>query len=186
MAHHVCPFWIGYLLASPVRRLWHDPKSIVRPYVHPGSVVLEPGPAMGFFTLELARAVGDRGRVVAVDVQPKMLAALRRRADRRGLLSRIDARQVTGEHLPVEDLRGSVDFVLLFAMVHEVPDQAIFWGDVVGTMKAGAKLLVAEPKGHVTKEAFAATLEQAGRAGLFVEFEPRIASSHAVLLRKSS
>jgi glycerol-3-phosphate dehydrogenase len=35
---------------------------------------------MFFFTLELARLVGPRGKVISVDVQEKMLAGLRRRA----------------------------------------------------------------------------------------------------------
>jgi hypothetical protein len=88
--------------------------------------------------------------------------------------------------LPVDDLRASVDFVLLFAMVHEVPDQALFWGDVAGAMKPGAKLLVAEPTGHVTREGFAATLEEARRAGLVFESAPRIAKSHTAVLTKSA
>jgi ubiquinone/menaquinone biosynthesis C-methylase UbiE len=54
--------------------------------------VLEPGPGMGFFTLELARRVGDAGRVVAVDIQPKMLSVLQRRAAKTGLQNRIETR----------------------------------------------------------------------------------------------
>ncbi|HKN08101.1 MAG TPA: methyltransferase type 11, partial [Pseudomonadota bacterium] len=41
---------------------------------------------MGFFTLELARLVGPEGRVIAVDLQPQMIAGLRRRAERAGLI----------------------------------------------------------------------------------------------------
>ena len=61
----VCPWWAGYILASPLRRLIQDPRSLLAPYVHPGMTVLEPGPGMGFFTLELARLVGPAGRVIA-------------------------------------------------------------------------------------------------------------------------
>ena len=82
MPHHVCPWWLGYLLASPVRKLFQDPAGILAPHVHEGMTVLEPGPGMGFFTLELARRVGPRGQVVAVDVQERMLAGLLRRARR--------------------------------------------------------------------------------------------------------
>lgn len=45
-------------MAAPVRRLWHDPEVIVGPYVGAGMTVLEPGPGMGFFTLDMARRVG--------------------------------------------------------------------------------------------------------------------------------
>ena len=59
--HRVCPWWVGYILASPVRKLWQNPARILGPFVQPGMTVLEPGPGMGFFTLELARLVGPKG-----------------------------------------------------------------------------------------------------------------------------
>jgi hypothetical protein len=49
MAHGVCPWWLGYLLASPLRRLMMDPRKLLAPYVHEGMTVLEPAPGMGFF-----------------------------------------------------------------------------------------------------------------------------------------
>lgn len=52
--------------------------------------VLEPGPGMGFFTLALARLVGPSGKVIALDLQPKMIAALKRRVAKANLLSRIE------------------------------------------------------------------------------------------------
>jgi len=85
MARAVCPWWLGYFLASGLRRLVQDPAAILGPYVTEGMVVFEPGPGMGHFTLELARRVGSRGKVVAVDVQPRMIETLRRRAEEAGL-----------------------------------------------------------------------------------------------------
>src|ERR1051325_6297489 len=84
--HSVCPWWLGYLLASPIRRLWHNPAGVLTRYVRPGMTVLEPGPGMGYFTMELARRVGESGRVIAVDLQPEMLTGLRRRAAKAGLV----------------------------------------------------------------------------------------------------
>lgn len=77
--HDVCPWWVGYFLASPLRRLIQDPGLVLYPHVHAGMTVLEPGPGMGFFTLELARLVGAAGRVLAVDVEPRMIRGLQRR-----------------------------------------------------------------------------------------------------------
>ena len=185
MLHRVCPWWIGYFLASPVRRLWQDPRAIVSPFVREGMVVLEPGPGMGFFTLELARLVGPEGRVVAVDVQPRMLSALRRRAERRRLAGRIDARLAGPDGMALGDLAARVDFVLAMAMVHEVPDPARFFGEIAAAMKPGAKLLLAEPRGHVDVPAFAATLELAAAHGLGVVGRPVIAASHAALLARN-
>ncbi|MBU1207873.1 MAG: hypothetical protein KKH04_13245 [Proteobacteria bacterium] len=54
MAEHVCPVWVGYLLASPLRKLFQNPKKILEPYVQKDMKVLDVGPGMGFFTLPLS------------------------------------------------------------------------------------------------------------------------------------
>jgi ubiquinone/menaquinone biosynthesis C-methylase UbiE len=150
--------WLGYVLASPIRRLLHDPPTILNPFVTTGMTVLEPGPGMGFFTLELARHVGPTGRVVAIDVQPRMLAAQRRRAARAQLQDVIETRLVAVNGMVVDDLAGQVDFVLAFAVVHELPDPGRFFGEVARALKDGGRLLVAEPNGHVTAAEFEVTL----------------------------
>jgi ubiquinone/menaquinone biosynthesis C-methylase UbiE len=80
VAHRVCPWWIGYLLLSPFRRWGQNPNAVLGPYVTRGMTVLDVGCAMGFFTLDLARLVGSNGRVIAVDLQSRMLRS--RRPDR--------------------------------------------------------------------------------------------------------
>ncbi len=182
MAHGVCPWWAGYFLASPVRRWLQDPGAIVAPFVSEGFIVLEPGPGMGFFTLELARRVGPEGRVLAVDLQPKMLNGLRRRAARAGLAERIDARVCTTDNLGIEDYAGRVDFALAFAMVHEVPEPTALFKELRRALKTSGKLLFAEPAGHVQAKAFEATLEQAHGAGFTVGMGPNIWRSHTAVL----
>lgn len=186
MAHRVCPWWIGYLLASPVRRwLGQDPVKILSPYIREGMTVLEPGPGMGFFTLELARRVGASGKVVAVDLQPKMIAGLKRRAEKAGLLDRIETRVAVSESLGVDDLAGRVDFTLAYALVHEMPDSAKFFREAAAVSKAGALLLLAEPSGHVKGDQFEIELKQAAEAGFLVGERPVVPHSRAVLLRKA-
>ena len=164
-SHHVCPWWLGYLLASRVRRLWQDPAPILGPFVREGMIVLEPGPGMGFFTLELARLVGSKGRVYAVDVQRRMLAGLARRAGKAGLEGRIECRLATSESMGLDDLAGRVDFVLAFAMVHEVPDAASLFRQLHVLLKPGGRVLVSEPRGHVSDAKFARMLDIAREAG---------------------
>ena len=166
MAPRVCPWWLGYLLVSPLRRLLQDPAAILGPFVREGMTVLEPGPGMGFFTLEAARRVGPRGRVVAVDVQPRMLAALRSRAARAGLADRVETRAARAESLGVADLAGRVDLVLALLVVHELPDQARFFSEARAALAPGGRVLVVEPRGHVSAAAFDETLAVAARAGL--------------------
>jgi len=180
--HRVCPWWLGPLLANPLRKLVQDPRRILSPFVSAGMTALEPGPGMGFFTLELARLVGPRGRVVAVDVQPRMLDGLRRRAGRAGVLDRVDLRIAPPSGLGVADLAGRVGFVLAFAMVHELADPAAFFSEAAAALAAGGRLLLAEPGGHVSEQAFAATLRAASLAGLRSQAGPVVWRSRTALL----
>ena len=184
MAERVCPWWLGYLLASPLRRLLHNPEKIVGPYIRPGMTVLEPGPGMGFFTLPMARSVGPAGRVVAVDVQPKMINGLKRRAQKGGLLDRIDARLAAADSMGIGDLAGEVDFTLAFAVVHEMPGSAPFFAEAAAALKPGARMLLAEPSGHVPPEKFEEELRDAGKAGLLVVERLMITRCTSALLEK--
>jgi SAM-dependent methyltransferase len=182
-AHRVCPWWLGYLLASPIRKLWQDPGTILAPYVREGQRVLEPGPGMGFFTLELARLVGPRGKVFAVDVQPKMISRLQRRAAKAALGDRIDGRVSAAESLTISDLNGTIDFILAFAMVHELPEAGRFFREAAAAARDGATLLLAEPRGHVKDAMFENELKLAREAGFELVTRPVIGSSHAALLK---
>ncbi len=184
MPHSVCPWWLGYLLASPLRRLAYEPAKILAPYVREGMTVLEPGPGMGFFTLELARRVGASGRVVAVDIQPKMLDRLKRRAAHAGVLPRLDIRLARPESMELAGAAGTVDFVLAFAVVHEMPSATSFFEQAAQAMKPGALLLLAEPEGHVKPALFEAELASASQAGLHVSDRPVIRRSLAAVLAK--
>ncbi|HXX53962.1 MAG TPA: class I SAM-dependent methyltransferase [Thermodesulfovibrionales bacterium] len=143
MSHRVCPWWLGYLLASPLRRLLQNPEEIVGPYIRSGMSILDVGCGMGFFSLPLANLVGETGKVVCVDLQERMIGGLVRRARKAGLAGRIDARICDGNSLRVDDLAGRIDFAILFALVHEVPDKRKLFSEVCAAMKQGGQLLLA-------------------------------------------
>ena len=183
--HRVCPWWIGYLLANPVRRLLQDPRQILSPHVRKGMTVLEPGPGMGFFTLDLLRLAGASGRVVAVEIQSRMLEALKRRASKAGLLERLDARLSRPDSMGLNDLDGAVDFTLAFAMVHELPAAGRFFAELSRASKPGARVLLAEPAGHVKPPEFEVELQRAAEAGWKVVDLPAIRRTRAALLEKT-
>lgn len=185
MAHQVCPWWLGYFLASPIRRLVHNPNRILKPHVKAGMVALDIGSAMGFFTLPLARLTAPGGRVVAVDLQEKMLASLRRRAERAGLSAQIETRLCSGAMLGIEDLAGQADFALVFAVLHEMPDMTAAFSSIYRALKPGGLLLVAEPKGHVSAPQFEKTIAVAESCGFAVTASPSIMRSHARVLTKA-
>ncbi|MEW6441779.1 MAG: methyltransferase domain-containing protein [bacterium] len=180
----VCPFWVGYFLASPIRALFHDPDGILAPHVSSGMHVLDVGSAMGFFSLPLARLVGPGGRVICVDVQEKMLRGLKRRARRANLAERIETRVCDPDSLRVADLASKIDFVLAFAVVHEIGDKARFFKEVAGVLKSGCRLLFAEPRGHVSKAAFEESLRLAKENGLEEAASAQIARSRAAVLER--
>jgi ubiquinone/menaquinone biosynthesis C-methylase UbiE len=98
------------------------------------------------------RLVGPEGRVVAVDVQPKMVEGLQKRARRAGLSDRIEARVAPAATMALDAYDNAVDFVLAFAVVHETRSAERFFAEAARAMKPGASLLLAEPAGHVSEQ----------------------------------
>lgn len=186
MAGRLCPPYIGYWLLNPFRKLLESPGKMLGPFVGAGMTVLEPGPAMGFFTLPLARMVGPRGRVVAADIQQKMLDVLEKRARKAGLQDRIETRLVGDDGMGISDLAGQVDFTAALHVVHEVPDLAAFFREIFAALKPGGRLLIVEPKGHVSPETFAKTLKTAQAAGLNPAEPPGRIGRRSALLSKSA
>jgi ubiquinone/menaquinone biosynthesis C-methylase UbiE len=169
MANKVCPVWVGYLLINPLRKLMENPKKLLGPLVSPGMTILEPGCGMGYFSLPLARMAGSGGRVLAVDIQEGMLSKLRSRAANAGLASRIETRLADGVSLRVEDYQGQVDLAAAIHVVHEVPDQKGFFQQVFETLKSKGRLLLVEPKGHVSKTDFEKSLKLAAEVGFDIK-----------------
>ena len=187
MANRVCPHWVGYLLINPLRNLFENPNKILGPFVQEGMTVLEPGCGMGYFTLPLARMVGPKGRIIAVDIQPKMLSALRRRAQKAGLLDRIELHHIREDGLGVKDISGKVDFAVALHVVHEVPDQASFFTEIWRALKQGSKLLFVEPKGHVSHNQFEASVAVAEDVGFVSEvLSKKMGGRAALLIKKTS
>jgi ubiquinone/menaquinone biosynthesis C-methylase UbiE len=181
---HVCPWWLGYILISPFRRLLENPEQILGPYVREGMTVLEIGPGMGYYSLPLARMVGKNGRVMCVDVQEKMLQGLRKRAAKAGLLDRITTIVASSDSLHLEAYQSTVDFAFVFAVVHEVPDQGKLFEEAYRTMKPDSLLLFAEPKGHVKPQEFETSVQLAKSKGFGATKAVDIWRYYSVLLRR--
>jgi ubiquinone/menaquinone biosynthesis C-methylase UbiE len=175
----VCPRWLCFTFDNFIRKLFHNPEDILAPYVHEGDTVLDVGPGMGYFSIPLARMVGDRGKVIAADVQAPMLAALQKRAKKAGLEGRIVTHLCEADSIGI---REPIDFALAFWMVHEVPDQIKFFHEVRSLLKPGAGLLIAEPTIHVTRKMFEATLKEAEEAGFTAMETPKIFMSRTAVL----
>ena len=183
-AHHICPWWVGYLMANPLRKLFQRPEPYFEPWVTKGSTVLDIGSAMGYFSLPMARIVGPTGKVVCVDIQERMLSALRRRARRAKLEDRLDIRLCKDGGFSLEGLDGQVDFALACFMVHEVPNQRTLFEEVYQSLKTGGQMLVTEPTGHVPQSDFDQEIALAKEVGFTAISTPDLPRSLTMLLRK--
>jgi ubiquinone/menaquinone biosynthesis C-methylase UbiE len=180
----VCPVWLSGLIDNPLRRWLHDPDALFSGLVSAGQTVLDLGCGPGTFTLALARLVGVGGHVVAVDLQPRMLARVRAKAARAGLLPRIRLHACSAQAL---GLAPSVqaDFALAFWMVHEVPDPERFLGEVCAQVRPGGQFLLVEPLVHVSAQDFERTVAIAHAQGWRTVEARSVHLSRSVLLRKA-
>ena len=179
--HCLCPRWICFTFDNALRRLVQDPDRIVSRYVKEGDVVLDVGPGIGYFTIPMARLVGQRGLVIAADIQEPMLRGIQKRALRVGLQNRIKL------HLAGRDALGvtePVDFILAFWMAHEVPDPNRFFAQLYAVLKEGGRFLLVEPKLHVSRTQFNGAIETAQRAGFKLLDQPDVSLSLAALFIK--
>jgi ubiquinone/menaquinone biosynthesis C-methylase UbiE len=111
-----------------------------------------------------------------------MLAALNQRARKAGLSDRIEIRRATGRGLSIDDLANKADFAVAIHMVHEVPDQQAFFGEIFKALKPGGGLLIIEPKIHVSRKKFEGSLAEAGQMG-FMTSPDRMNGLRAVLYK---
>ena len=133
-------------------------------HVSPGDTVVDLGCGGGFFSVALAKMVGDNGRVIAVDLQKEMLDITSDFAVKNGVLERIILHRCKSDDIGLSDEK--VDFALAFYMVHEVPDRKAFLRQVSELLKPDAHFMMIEPSHHVTAEQFDQILNEAGSVGL--------------------
>jgi ubiquinone/menaquinone biosynthesis C-methylase UbiE len=180
--NRVCPVERAGSLDTRLRRWTQNPRRLLRNYLEEGMTVLDMGCGPGFFSVEMARMVGETGRVIAVDLQEGMLRKVRDKIEGTELEERITL------HLCEEDKIGvsePVDFVLMFYVVHEVPDQAILFRETESILKQGGYVFIVEPPFHVSKKGFKKMIKVATETGLSVVKKPKILMNRAVVLGKN-
>jgi len=161
------------------------PEKLFHGLIEEGMTVFEPGCGMGYFTLPIARMVGPSGKVVAVDIQPKMLDGLSRRAEKAGLGERIEIRLATEKGMGLEDLGSVADIAVALHMVHEVENQDSFFQEVRNVLKSGGKLFILEPLFHVSKKSMEQSISLANRIGFTTLAQGTEMSGRSALLLKS-
>jgi ubiquinone/menaquinone biosynthesis C-methylase UbiE len=135
-----CPSSLSWLVDNPLRR-WFMRPVLDRLDVHPGDTVLEVGPGPGAFTIDAAQRAGSQGTVFAVDIQPEMIAKLKRRlyaAD----VHNVETRVASACALPIDD--ATIDRAFLVTVLPEIPDPVRALKEIHRTLKPGGRLSVTE------------------------------------------
>ncbi len=114
------PEFLANLIDNPLRRRIQPPGEMpVRHGIDPGMTVLEVGPGNGRYTIETAWRVGMAGKVITVDIEPKMIERVRQRAEVEGITN-LEARVANVYELPFED--GAFDVIYMITVIGEIPE----------------------------------------------------------------
>ena len=182
---HVCPWWFVRSFDNRFRHRFHDPEALYGKLVGPGERAMDIGCGAGFNTEGLARLVGPSGKVLAVDLQPRMLAMTERRLIQSGLLDRVELVQARADDLAL-DSHAPCGFAVAFWMIHEVPDKRALLLQIRAALNPGGRLLISEPRLHVSRRAFEQSVEIAKQAGFVERDRPSVAFSRTVVLERNT
>lgn len=113
------PEFAANIIDNPIRRRIQPPnKTPIRHGIEPGMTVLEIGPGNGTYTIATARRVGDNGKVITIDIEPKMIERVKKRVQLEGIKN-VEARVADFFELPFED--DYFDVVYMIAVIGEIP-----------------------------------------------------------------
>lgn len=141
--HHPMPLdqYIA-ILEDPERDEWQKPDEVIQALnLQNGHFVADVGAGSGYFTLRLARTVGPKGAVFAVDVDSGMLAHLRQR------LAKENIQNVKVMHVPPHDpllVDGSLDMVFICNTYHHFEDRDVYLRKLRKALKPSGRLVIVD------------------------------------------
>jgi predicted metal-dependent enzyme (double-stranded beta helix superfamily)/predicted methyltransferase len=171
--------YIDYL-ESPERAAWQKPDEVVRALgLAGGETVADLGAGSGYFTVRLARAVEPKGKVLALDVDGRLLRYLDERVSREGIHG-TESRVVEPDDAGLAE--RSVDLVFLCNVYHELSDRAAYLRKLGRALRPGGRIAIVdfEKRADITegppfreKVARETVLEELGQAGFRLSVEHR-------------
>lgn len=137
------PHQTARFLDHPWRLRYRHPAALLRLVgLFNGMTVGDLGCGTGLFTVEMARLVGARGLVHAVDCQTPMLTHTQGRVAAAGLSERVRLHRAGIHQLPLPD--DSLDLALMVAVIGELPAREAALEELRRVLKPGGRLVVSE------------------------------------------
>ena len=129
-------------LERPEREAEEAPtKAVAALNLQPGQIVADIGAGSGYYTMLLSSAVGPRGRVYATDIQPEMLALIKKRIGEKGVSNvELVRGTATGSGLP----DGIIDRALMVDVYHELAQPQAFLQSLKRAFAPGGQLVLIE------------------------------------------
>jgi ubiquinone/menaquinone biosynthesis C-methylase UbiE len=157
-----CPYGQRFWVEAPHPIITRDRlRSVLAP--SPGERILEIGPGVGYYTLEMAEWVGPDGRVEIFDLQQEFLDHTSGRAAERGHENVVPT-QGDATALSYED--DSMDAVVLTAVLGEIPDTGAALREIARVLKPDGRLIVGELFGDPHFTTLSSLKQQSLQAGL--------------------
>jgi ubiquinone/menaquinone biosynthesis C-methylase UbiE len=129
---------------DPTRDAWQKPDAVLAALgVAAEMTVADLGAGTGYFSVRLAKVVGPKGQVLAIDVEPKLVAHLKERA------AKADLPQLVPVLAPTDDPKlpaKGVDLVLIVDTWHHIDDRLHYLAKLAAGLKPGGRVAVLDFK----------------------------------------
>ena len=138
-----CPVWLRWLveLDNPFTKTNRAATILSNLNLRTGMSVIDIGCGPGRLTIPIAKSIGEKGRVVALDIQPGMLKIVADKARAEGLENIEHLQAGAGEgKIP----RESFDRALLVTVLGEIPERKKALQEVFNSLKPGGMLSITE------------------------------------------
>jgi ubiquinone/menaquinone biosynthesis C-methylase UbiE len=137
------PQVMAELIDHPLRRKYIQPPkaTAIRHGIKPGMTVLEVGPGSGTYTIAAAKRIGETGRLVAIDIEPRIIERVQKRAAQERVTN-IEAKVTNIYQLDEEG--ATFDLCFMITVISEIPEPVRALKEIHRVLKPGGTIAFSE------------------------------------------
>ncbi|MBI3697314.1 MAG: amidohydrolase family protein [Acidobacteria bacterium] len=130
------------VLDDPQRDAWQKPHEVIQALeLKPGSTVADLGAGSGYFTLRFAHMLGPRGKVLAVDIDPKLLEKVAQRAKEQ---KAANVETVLAAPNDPKLAAGSVDVIFICDVIHHIDQRPAYYKLLARALQPDGRLVIVD------------------------------------------